>query len=235
MVLFLREVHRVIGAREEDFEAAFRDADGWMGLLAATTDDARLAWYCSQAHGSGPSYTVVTVTVVADGSAWEQLALRVKAGDLRDWAAHIDTLRHDVRASLLLNLPWSPLHDVDLAAVPTSPASHGPSLYLEDTMWPFPGRLHEYIDRAGTAYRALLERPGALLELQGAFQPALGGGRRSITLMQKVRRPEGLVSLLAGEVPSGPARPGSWMHDALELRDQWESRLLRTAGWSPWW
>jgi hypothetical protein len=28
-------------------------------------------------------------------------------------------------------------------------------------------------------------------------------------------------------------QPGTFMHDALELRDQWESRLLRTSRWSP--
>jgi hypothetical protein len=27
--------------------------------------------------------------------------------------------------------------------------------------------------------------------------------------------------------------PGTWMHDALSLRDRWESKLLRTATWSP--
>jgi hypothetical protein len=24
------------------------------------------------------------------------------------------------------------------------------------------------------------------------------------------------------------------MHDALDVRDKWESRLLRTTAWSPW-
>jgi hypothetical protein len=28
-------------------------------------------------------------------------------------------------------------------------------------------------------------------------------------------------------------RPGTWMHEALQLRDQWESKLLRTSSWSP--
>jgi len=28
-------------------------------------------------------------------------------------------------------------------------------------------------------------------------------------------------------------QPGTFMHDALEVRDQWESRLLRTSSWSP--
>jgi hypothetical protein len=27
--------------------------------------------------------------------------------------------------------------------------------------------------------------------------------------------------------------PGTWMHDALEVRDDWQSRLLRSASWSP--
>jgi hypothetical protein len=27
--------------------------------------------------------------------------------------------------------------------------------------------------------------------------------------------------------------PGTWMHDALQLRDRWESKLLRTTTWSP--
>ncbi len=36
-------------------------------------DEARLVWYTNQAHGSGPAYTVITVTVVRDGMAWECL------------------------------------------------------------------------------------------------------------------------------------------------------------------
>ena len=55
-----------------------------MPMLAAG-DDARLLWYANQAHGSGPAYTVVTVTAVRDGAAWERLALRVQKGDLQEW------------------------------------------------------------------------------------------------------------------------------------------------------
>ena len=52
-MLFMHEVHAVIGDKERDFEAAYRD--GWMPLLAED-DDARLLWYLNHAHGSGPSY-----------------------------------------------------------------------------------------------------------------------------------------------------------------------------------
>src|SRR5690242_16602422 len=35
------------------------------------------------------------------------------------------------------------------------------------------------------------------------------------------------------ELPAHVKGPGTWMHDALEVRDDWESRLLRSASWSP--
>ena len=234
-MLFLREVHQIVGSKEDEFEAAFRDPGGWMDVLARSTDDARLLWYCTQAHGSGPSYVVVTITAVRDGSAWERLALRMQSGDLQAWAASLDGLRHDVTGSLLLTLPWSPLQDTDLSGVPTTPQEHELTLYMEDTMWPYAGKFHAYVERAGSFYMELLQRPEALLTLQSAFQPALGGGVRSVTLMQKVRDPRSLIGLLTTEIPPERRAPGTWMHDALELRDQWESRLLRTSGWSPWW
>jgi hypothetical protein len=38
-----------------------------------------------------------------------------------------------------------------------------------------------------------------------------------------------LVGLLTTEIPPAYRGPGTYMFDA---RDQWESRLLRTSGWS---
>ncbi|EUA42399.1 hypothetical protein I553_6259 [Mycobacterium xenopi 4042] len=79
-MLFLHETHRVVGAREEEFETVYRE--GWMPTLAEA-DDARLLWYTNHAHGSGVSYNVVTITAVADGAAWEHLARRAQTGTWR--------------------------------------------------------------------------------------------------------------------------------------------------------
>ena len=79
-LLFVHEVHTVRGRAQDAFEAAFRD--GWMPTLRAG-EDARVLWYTNHAHGSGPAYTVVTVTPVRDGPAWERLALRIQKGDNR--------------------------------------------------------------------------------------------------------------------------------------------------------
>jgi hypothetical protein len=105
-MLFVHEVHQVVGAKEDQFDAAFRE--GWMPTLAEG-DDARLLWYMHHAHGSGASYNVVTITGIRDGAAWERLARRIQTGDLREWTREVDGYRHDVTAKTLLPVDWSPI------------------------------------------------------------------------------------------------------------------------------
>ena len=234
-MIFLHEVHEVLGPCETEFEAAFRE--GFMPALA-DRGDARLLYFLHQAHGTGASYRVVTLTVIRDGAAWEALARRVDAGDLAEWARGVDALRNDVVAKQLIPLPWSPLQNVVLEEVPTG-AEQEPSLFMEDTVWPHHGQLETYVERSGSHYFASMQetaRSGrSLLEVEAGFRTAFGSHRRrEIVLWQKVVRPEGLVQLLTREVPERYKAPGTWMHDALEVRDRWESRLLRTARWSPW-
>jgi hypothetical protein len=59
------------------------------------------------------------------------------------------------------------------------------------------------------------------------------GRRREIVLWQRVADQQALLRLFTTAVPAQLKAPASWMHDALEVRDQWTSRLLRTANWSP--
>ncbi len=233
-MLVVHELHTVVGKEAKAFEAAFRD--GWMAALA-DGDDARLLWYLDLAHGSGLSYRVVTVTAVRDGLAWERLAARVREGDLRAWARDLDRLQHRSEARVLSPLPWSPALP-PLEEVPTQPADREPVLYMEDTMWPFPGRLHDYVEAAGKVYAPALDADGAQMQMHVdlALQTVPGAGRRpEVTLMQKLSSLPRLLSLLSNDIPEAVTGPGSWMHSALELRDQWRSRLLRTAAWSPLW
>src|SRR5476651_1753212 len=92
MVLFVHEVHKVVGTCAARFEDAYRS--GWMPMLAQGTD-ARLLWYLDLAHGSGLAYRVVTVTAVENGAAWARLADRMAGGDLQTWARHLDGLQHE--------------------------------------------------------------------------------------------------------------------------------------------
>jgi hypothetical protein len=235
-MLFVHEVHRVRGVHEDDFETAFRA--GWMPLLAMG-DDARLLWYANHAMGSGVSYNVVTVTAVRDGAAWERLAKRVRQGDLQDWTREVDTYRHDVMAKILVPVYWSPLQDVDLASVPVDGAEHELSLIMEDTGWP-DAPLDDYIRSWDEIYyRVLSKAPRGMriLDIQACFQVAHGSyRRREAMLWQKIEDANNyaaLVHLLTTETPPEHRAPGSYMHEALKYRDQWESRLLRTSAWSP--
>jgi hypothetical protein len=232
-MLLLHEIHTVAGRREDEFEAAFRD--GWMPTLAKD-DDARLLYFLRLAHGTGRAYHLVTITALRDGNAYEQLATRVQRGDLRGWAADVDRLRHEVAGKILLPVEWSPMRDIDLASVPTDGRTHEPVLYMEDSAWPHEAMLDQYLEKARTHYAPSLEQQTerSLLTLLGVFQAALGSARRrEVVLWQRVDFPERLPALFTRELPPHVKGPGTWMHDALEVRDDWQSRLLRSASWSP--
>jgi hypothetical protein len=230
VTLFVHETHRVRGALEGAFEAHYRDR--WMPALAED-GDARLVWYAQQAHGTGPAYRVCTVTAVRDAAAYGRLVDRVATGDLRGWARDLDALQHDSIGKVLQPLPWSPVAELDLASVPTDPGlDHEPTLYMEDTGWPHKP-LDDYTAFWRDVYAPMLAR-SALLRIEACFQVAFGAGRRpEAILLQEVIDHQALLRLLEHETPAAMKQPGTFMHDALEVRDQWESRLLRTSRWSP--
>ena len=141
-------------------------------------------------------------------------------------------------ATVLAPVSWSPLQEVDFETVPTDAEPRDQHLFMEDTAWPHRDRFEDYLTQAGTQYAGQLtegaRKGSSLLKLVAAFQPLWGAGRRrQVVLWQRVTRPDRLLGLLQNEVPAEYRAPGTWMHDALELRDRWESRLLRTAPWSP--
>jgi hypothetical protein len=107
---------------------------------------------------------------------------------------------------------------------------------MEDTMWPFPGRIRAYIEASGTMYKRSLAAPSSQMHMsiELALQTLPGAGRYpEVTLLQKLSALPPLIRLLTNDPPPEVMSPGSWMHEALELRDQWQSRLLRSAPWSP--
>jgi len=234
-MLMVREAHRVVGAYEHDFEVAFRDR--WLPELAGG-DDARLAAYLHLAHGTGRAYEVVTLTAVRDGAAYGRLVERVRDGDLRSWAADVDRVRHDVQATILVTVPWAPPLFDDLSEIPTRPTPNPLTVFMEDTARPHAGKVDAYLDAARDHYAPSLAegRHGgrAMLNLETVWQTAWGSGsRRAVVLWQRVREPASLGRLISSEIPAEHRAPGTWMHDALDVRDDWQSRLLRSASWSP--
>jgi hypothetical protein len=234
-VLLIHEVHKVAGVSEEAFDAAWRDE-----LLPelGRGDGSRLLWYLRLAHGSGAAYTVVTITGCRDAAAWSDLADRIRHGDLAEWAGRVDGMRHACTAKILTPVSWSPRGEIDLAAVPAEAEEHELSLFMEDTAWPYAGGLAAYLAKAGTLYDTTLaeskEGGRSIIELEAAYQPVYGSHMTTeVILWQRVVNHKALLYLLANDLPPSATAPGTWMHDALEVRDQWESRILRSASWSP--
>ncbi len=235
-MFFVHEIHRVMGRQEDEFEDQYRSV--WMRRLAEN-DDARLLYFAKLAHGTGRAYNMITVTAVAGGAAWERLIERLRTGDLHEWVTKIDSMRHDVTSKVLMPVEWSPLQVVDLTNVPIGGDEHDATLFMEDTAWPHEGKMEDYLHAARDNYAPSLAegRHGgrSLLELQAVFTPAWGTSarRREVILWQRVMKPAGITGLLMSEIPAEHRAPGTWMHDALDVRDDWESRLLRTSTWSP--
>ena len=234
-MLLLHQVHRVAGAREDAFDEAYRDE--YLPALAKS-DGSRLLWYLRLAHGSGRAYTVVTITGCRDAAAWSALSERVRSGDLAAWSAKVDAMRHATEAKIVQPVRWSPLQDIDLESVPVNAETHKNSLFMEDTAWPFAGGLEAYLAKAGTLYDQTLssqkEEGVGMIELEAAFQPVFGTHQTTeVILWQRVVNTKAVMWMLGHDLPPEASAPGTWLHDALEVRDQWESRLLRSASWSP--
>jgi hypothetical protein len=235
-MLFMHETHQVIGRHASSFEELYRNE--WMGALGSS-DDARLVWYLNHAMGSGPAYQVVTITAVASGEAWEALAQRMLVGDLEDLTARLDRCRYQVEGKLITPVYWSALQEMDLNEIPTDGREHELSVYMQDTGWP-DAPLDDYIQLWDHDYWQFMRKippEKKLLDIQACFQVAHGSGiRPEAILMQKIMNFSTLGHLLTSVEEYDPSTwPGSYMAKGLELRDQWESKLLRTSSWSPIW
>jgi len=235
-MLFLHEVHEVIGARAAAFEAVYRD--GWMPLLTRD-DDARLLWYFDHAHVSSRAHNVVTITAVKDAHAWGRLCESLRSGPLHGWMCEADALRQDACGRMLLPTRWSQLQSVDFASVPATGApTHTATLYVEDTVWP--PVLDEYIEYAGQHwYHPTTDGTAKVrtrIVMPAFFQVAQGTGvRPEVYLVQKlIDEAEIFVhNLLGADYPPEMKAPDHYFVKGLTVRDQWESKILRTAAWSP--
>jgi len=225
-MVFVHEVHEVVGGKMEEFGDAVRTV--WRPLVEEQRQ-ARLLWFWELAHGTGASYQAVSLTAVRDWAAWGDLVAR--AVEFRDWRRRVATLRREVTAKILLPADWSALANVDLEAEPTAREVDRPALYLHDTGWPFPGQLEAYVDALGAVFLPQT-RQTRMISVVGCWTVAPGTGRHhEVVLLQRIEDWPRFSELLArGEEG---AQRGGWMVEGLRYRDRWESKLLRCARWSP--
>jgi hypothetical protein len=235
-MLFLHERHEILAGAGAEFEAAYRDT--WMPRLARD-DDARLIWYWRHANASSRPNNIVTITAVKDARALGRLSESLQRGELASFASHLDTLRRDVVSSVLTPTRFSELNEIDFATVGADAKQrHERTMYVEDVVWP--PSLDDYVAMAGESwYRPAAAGTGkvrARISHPAFFQVAYGAGvRPEVYLIQKlIDPPEMFVrNLLATDYPPEMKAPDHYFVRGLAVRDQWESRIMSNAEWSP--
>jgi hypothetical protein len=218
-MLFIHDVHEVIGEREYDFEDAVRD----VYAPAVSEDGARLLWYLHSVHGAAPAYTIVTVTAVRDGATWHRLVQRMTGGDLADWRENVDAMRYGCTSSLLVQTDWSPLGPVDLNSINARELDERATIvFREDTL----------TGDGATGLVSSIEPsdPKDLLQCVAAFRPALAPDGRLVVLYRAPSE-ERWIDAFGSD-------PGErdWSGSVLPERPNGiaaSSLVLRTSHWSP--
>jgi hypothetical protein len=220
-VLFVHDVHAVMGERELEFEDSVRTE---YAPAVAADDHTRLFWYLNSTHGAGEAYKVVTITAVRDGAAWERHVERLRRGALRAWSGRADAMRYGLVSTLLVGSASSPLAELDLASVSAEPQEHALAVYREDTL-AGPG-----LDAVLDAADASPTDADAVLTPVGTFRPAVDPGPRRVVLY-RVAEPDRWTPAF-GLDAGWDDWPGS-LTPTLPPAVSGSSRMLRTSSWSP--
>jgi hypothetical protein len=221
-VLFVHDVHAVMGERELEFEDSVRTE---YAPAVAADDDTRLLWYLNSTHGAGEAYKVVTITAIRDGAAWERHVERLRRGALSAWSGRADAMRYGLVSTLLVGSASSPLAELDLASVATEPQEHPLAVYREDTL--AGAGLDAVLDAADPS---LGDTDDAVLTPVGTFRPAVDPSPRRVVLY-RVAEPDRWTPVF-GLDAGWDDWPGS-LTPTLPPAVSGSSRMLRTSSWSP--
>jgi hypothetical protein len=230
-VFFVHEIHSLTSGGAEAFEATLRDR--WAPALARE-GGTRLVWCVRSMPGAISAPELITLTAVGDGPTLERLGARVRGGDLRDDAEALAAGRVQVTRRVLAPLDlFNPL-EVDLDALPLEPVEGPSEMYIHDFVPPRIGMQRTYEVAMRDAFMKMIELEGIPIVIWAGLETVAGGGPGPESLMiSHIRSAEAATNLLWHANPREAIQPGTWLYDALKVRDTWRSRLLRAVPWSP--
>lgn len=230
-MFYVHEIHELDAERAETFEALVREQ--WVPAVAADPQT-RLVWCVRSMPGTASYPELVTMTAVDGGVALERLGDRYRRGDLRELATELGRHRNRVATRVVAALEEFNPYTVDLDEVPLVRDDAPSELYLHDFVVPQPGMQRAYEVQMREAFMKMLEIDALPMKTWGGFETVSGGGRVPLSLMITwIAHPPAISNLLAEGNPRVAPEPGSWMSEALKLRDTWVSRIVRSVPWSP--
>lgn len=230
-MFFVHEIHALDPAGTEAFDTALREQ--WVPAVA-DDDSTRLTWAVRSTPTSISFPEVITLTAVTDGKAMERFAKRMRKGDLRDIATELEPHRRNYTLRLLAPLEEFNSYEVQLDDLPLVRTDAPTELYIHDFVVPRLGMQRVYEIQMRDYFIKMLEIEALPMQTWGGFETVAGGGRTPESLMlTHVNNSRALAELVVHGNPRVAPEPGTWMSDALKLRDTWVSRLVRSLPWSP--
>jgi hypothetical protein len=230
-MFFVHEIHALHPAQADEFETALRDQ--WVPALAED-EHTRLVW-CVRSMPAAISFPeLITLTAVEDGAALERLGERMRGGDLRGPGEELGQRRRAVTTRVLAPLEEFNPYQVDLTDVPLTRRDAPTRMYIHDFVVPQPAMQRRYEIQMREAFMTMLDLEGLQMLIWAGLETVAGGGRTPLSLMlTHIGSAAAGADLLAEGNPRVRPEPGTWMHEGLQLRDTWVSRLVRSVPWSP--
>jgi hypothetical protein len=226
-VLYLHQVHELAPQKEPLFEKFVRDT--WLPAVNSHIG-ARFAWYGTSTHAARFADEAITIVAFDHTAAFARFADAERASDAtRALAAH----RVDVQTRLLQPVDYDPWTAAG-RAIPSVRVDGPVTIYMHDFVHPVIGQMRAYVDLMREQYMAMTDKGLLGLVPRASWRTVGGGGPiPEMFNLSQIRDVDALVALLAHEIPRENKTNRSWMWNALATRDQWTTRLVRSAAWSP--
>lgn len=211
-MILVQDIHQVIARREVDFETSYREA-----AHSLNTDGGRFLWFAWAPHGGGEGYEAVTLSSFSDTDALDRHQERVRYGDLGEWWASVEAMRYTLHSST---------HVLETDAPTVNEGDHEPALYRLDQLTvslPLAQARQEVSDIVSR------KKGDEILDVMAWWTPLFGDfDRPSVTVLNRIRSDEAFL-----EAFTDPTKPwDGGVHGEFVVRR--DTRLLRTARWSPW-
>ena len=226
-MLYLHQIHDVGPGSERHFEEFVRDT--WLPGVNAH-EGAHFAWYGTSTSIARFADEAITIVAFDDMPAFERFATAERGSALTH---ALRDRRRSVQTRLLQPIDYDPWTAAG-APIPHGPQDGESVAYMHDFVPPVTGQMRGYIDMMRERYMALSSQELSGVVLRMSWQTVSGGGRLpEMFNLSEIRDVDALVALVAHEIPREYKAMGSWMWEALATRDQWPTRLARSATWSP--
>lgn len=226
-MLYLHQIHDVPPGTEDTFETFVRDE--WLPAVNAN-DGAHFAWYGRSTSPARNAHEAITIVALDDMAAFDAFATSERASGITQ---ALRDRRVGVKTRLLRPIDYDPWTAAD-TQIPDGPQEGTPVIYMHDFVPPVTGQMRGYVDMMRERYMALTDKELSGVVLRASWQTVSGGGPLpEMFNLSQILDLDALVALIAHEIPRDYKAMGTWMWEALATRDQWITRLARSAAWSP--